>query len=67
MLLIERLLEPGNEPSRVKRGDIMMMVLPGGRERTRTEYAALYETAGFELTRVIKTKSDSAIIEGAPV
>ena len=67
LLVAERLLEPRDEPSRVKRGDVMMMVMPGGRERTEAEYAALYEAAGFELTRVIKTESDFAIIEGVPV
>lgn len=45
--------------------DIRMLVI-GGRERTKREFAALYATAGFRLTRVVPTESPVSIIEGLP-
>jgi len=33
-------------------------------ERTEAEYRALYEQAGFELTRVVATQSPYSVIEG---
>jgi hypothetical protein len=42
------------------------MVLTGGRERTEVEYRALFAEAGFELVRVLPTRSRMNIIEGVP-
>jgi hypothetical protein len=42
-------------------------VLTGGRERTRDEYAALFEQAGFRLERVIDTGSLMSVLEASPV
>ena len=50
-----------------KLGDIMMMTLLGGLERTGAEYGALFELAGLNLTRIIPTRSPFSIIEGVPV
>jgi SAM-dependent methyltransferase len=44
--------------------DIMMMVMCGGRERTRNEFAAIFASAGFRLTSVIATATPLSIIEG---
>lgn len=41
----------------------MLAVTPGGRERTQHEFQKLLESAGFELTRVIRTGGTSDIIE----
>ncbi len=40
-----------------------MLVLPGGRERTEDEYAALFDAAGLRLGRVIHTDSRMSILE----
>ncbi len=53
LLLIERNVAPPNEMPATKFSDLNMLVAPGGRERTGDEYAALFEQAGFELTRVV--------------
>jgi hypothetical protein len=47
--------------------DLEMMVLFGGRERTRDEFAALLADAGLLLTRVIETESKSSVLEALPV
>jgi O-methyltransferase domain/Dimerisation domain len=44
-------------------GDINMMVSTGGVERTQQEYRQLLESAGFELARVIPTRSVFSILE----
>ncbi len=54
----------GNEPSVAKLLDLEMMVITGGRERTEAEFRALFESSGFELSRVIPTASDVCVVEG---
>jgi hypothetical protein len=64
LLLIETVVPPGNEPGLAKLGDLHMLVMTGGCERTEAGYRALFDAAGFELTRVIQTASPVSIIEG---
>jgi ubiquinone/menaquinone biosynthesis C-methylase UbiE len=67
LLVIERVLSAADEPDFGKFSDLQMLVFaPGGRERTEREFRALYDTAGFELTRVVPTASPLCIIEGVP-
>ena len=63
LLLIEMVLPPGDTPHPGKILDMIMLVLPGGQERTEPEYAALLAKAGFRLTRVIPTQSPVSIVE----
>jgi len=44
--------------------DLNMLVLMQGKERTRAEFSALLETAGFRLARVLSTDSEMSILEG---
>ena len=46
--------------------DLNMLVIIGGRERTRTEFHAVLDAANFELTRIIPTMAPQSIIEGVP-
>jgi hypothetical protein len=43
--------------------DLNMMVGLGGRERTETEYAALFDTAGLRLTRTLETGTPYSLFE----
>jgi hypothetical protein len=47
--------------------DLNMMVMTGGHERTVTEYEALFQAAGFALTRVTPTDSIMSVIEAKPL
>jgi hypothetical protein len=67
LLLVEGVVPPGNDPSFSKLMDLNMMVVPGGKERTETEYRELYAAAGFELTSITPTRTDMSVIEGRPV
>ena len=67
LLVIERLMPERLEPSpthqALARSDLMMLVGPGGRERTLVEFQALLASAGLSLSRVIPTASGFSIIE----
>ena len=64
LLVVEGVIPPGNEPMFGKLMDLTMLVVHGGRERTEDEFRCLFETAGFNLTRVVPTASDVSVIEG---
>lgn len=63
LLIIEMVLPAGNEPHPGKMLDIMMLVGPGGQERTEAEYGALLAKAGFKLRRVVPTPSAVSVVE----
>lgn len=65
LLLVEAVVPPGNDPSPAKNFDMTMMVI-GGFERTESEYASLFDRAGFQLTSVTPTSSMVSVIEGRP-
>jgi hypothetical protein len=46
--------------------DIMMLVGPGGQERTEQEYRALLDKAKFRLHRVVPTASAVSVVEAVP-
>ncbi len=64
VLIIEMVVPEGNEPSPSKALDILMLVMEGGKERTKDEYRKLLEASGFRLTKIIPTKSPYSVIEG---
>lgn len=63
LLIIEMVLPPGSEPHPGKILDIMMLVGPGGQERTAAEYDALLAKAGFKMKRVVPTPSAVGVVE----
>jgi hypothetical protein len=64
LLVREKVIPPGNEPSYTKIMDLVMLVLTdGGRERTEPEFRDLFARAGFRLVRVLPTKVDNSILE----
>jgi SAM-dependent methyltransferase len=66
LLAVDSVIPPG--PHIGKFFDAYMVVLmPGGVERTEAEFAELYASCGFKLTRVIPTGSYLSIVEGVPV
>ncbi len=64
LLLVELVIPPGNTPGDGKFLDLQMMVVfPGGRERTAAEYRRLLEAAGFRVTRIIPTRHRMSLVE----
>jgi O-methyltransferase domain/Dimerisation domain len=65
LLIIEMVLPSGDTPHPGKMLDMMMLVGPGGQERTEAEYRTLLDKAGLRLTRVVPTASAVSIVEAA--
>lgn len=63
LLVVESVIPAGNEPFAGKFLDLVMLMIPGGKERMAEEYRSLFAEAGFELTRIIPTESELSIIE----
>jgi O-methyltransferase/methyltransferase family protein len=64
LLIVESVLTDEPESAFAKFLDLeMLVVTPGGRERTRDELAALLARSGFELARVLPTPSPVSVIE----
>lgn len=64
LLICEKIVPPGNEPSVAKIADLVMLVLThGGRERTEPEFRDLFERADLNLARIVPTKSDDSLLE----
>ena len=67
LLVLERVVRPGNDPDPAEFSDLNMLVIPGGQERTAEDFELLYDEARFELRNIIRTGSPYNIIEGTPV
>ena len=63
LLVVEELVPPGNAWAMVKWVDLTMLTVTGGRERTESEYHALLDLAGLELTRVVPTLQPASLLE----
>jgi hypothetical protein len=63
VLLVEMVVTPPNVPHPAKMLDLVMLAVPGGRERTPDEYEALLSKAGLRLTRIVPTQSPVSVIE----
>jgi hypothetical protein len=66
LLIVEMVLPAGDTPHPGKVLDMVMLVFPGGQERTEVEYASLLGKAGFRLSRVVPTASAVSIVEAVP-
>lgn len=66
LLIVDAVIAGPNQPDFGKLLDLEMLLVPGGKERTETEFKALLEGSGWRLTRVIPTPAGKSIIEGVP-
>jgi hypothetical protein len=65
VLVVECVVPEGHDVSFSKLLDLNMLVMNGGRERTKTEFRELFDAAGLRMTRVIPTLSPLCIVEAA--
>jgi len=63
LLVIESVIQPGNDPQPGKMLDIVMLRI-GGKERTEAEFRTLLDAAGFDMTRIVATSSPVSVVEG---
>ena len=66
VLIVEMVIPPANVPHPGKILDLVMLVCPGGQERSEEEYAALLEKAGYRLAQVVSTDSPVSVVEAVP-
>jgi hypothetical protein len=66
LLIIERLIQAGNEPCAGKLVDITMLALTGGMERTEEEYQKLLQAAGLQINRIVPLSTGGSVIEASP-
>lgn len=63
LLVLERLIAPGDDFHPGKLFDLVMLVVLGGRDRTEFEYHALLERAGLQVGRTLQLPGGMGAIE----
>lgn len=63
LLIVDMVVPENPDPHPSKWLDIEMLLMPGGRERTRPEWEELFHKAGFEIIRIVPTKAAECLIE----
>jgi hypothetical protein len=66
LLVVDAVIQPGNDFSPGKFLDLQMLIFPGGCERTEKQFRALLAAAGWQLTRIIPTAAADSIVEAVP-
>ncbi|MGC1903796.1 MAG: methyltransferase [Candidatus Acidiferrum sp.] len=64
LLVVDCVIQPGNDFSPGKFLDLQMLIFPSGRERTEPEFRKLLEASGWKLSRIIPTAAGDSIVEG---
>jgi hypothetical protein len=67
LLVVEMVIPEGNTSSLGKFLDLEMLLFLHSYERTEAEYRALFERAGFRLTRIVSTRMPHGVIEAIRV
>jgi O-methyltransferase domain len=68
ILVVEHVILPGNDPFTGKLMDLNMLIMcPGGKERTAEEFRVLFTQAGFNLTRIVPTQGIVSVVEGVRI
>jgi SAM-dependent methyltransferase len=66
LLLVEMVVPEPGANCFSKLLDLNMLVMTGGRERTKAEFTALLHAAGYKLTRIVPTLAPQCVIEAVP-
>lgn len=66
LLLLERVVVPEEPPPPSAFLDLHMLVLLGGTGRSAAEFRRVLSPAGFELSRIVPTRSPRSIVEAVP-
>jgi hypothetical protein len=64
VLVVECVVPDGDDSSFSTLLDLNMLVMNGGRERTKAEFQELFDAAGLRMTKVIPTLCPLSIVEG---
>ena len=64
LLVVDCVIQLGNDFSLGKFLDLQMLIFPSGRERTEPEFRQLLEASGWKFSRIIPTAAGDSIVEG---
>ncbi len=67
LIVVDMVVPEDSRPHPAKLLDLLMLMFPGGRERTEQEWRELLAKAGFTITRIVPTKAPDSVIEAAIV
>ncbi len=63
VLVVEAVIQDGNEPSPFKLLDLSMLLV-GGKERTNKQFEYIFTQAGLKLNRIVPFQHDLSVVEG---
>jgi SAM-dependent methyltransferase len=63
LLVIDIVDADTDKPKVAAFGDLNLLLLFGGRQRTESEFSALFDSAGFTITRILPTQSHFKLVE----
>jgi hypothetical protein len=63
LIMVDTVLPEDARPHPSKMLDLLMLMFPGGRERTASEWRDLLAQAGVTLTQIVPTKAPDSVIE----
>jgi O-methyltransferase domain/Dimerisation domain len=66
VLLVETVVPDTDANCFSKFLDLNMLVMTGGRERSRADFCTLFDASGYKLTKVIPTIAPQSVIEAIP-
>jgi hypothetical protein len=66
LIVVDSVIQPGNDFSPSKFLDLQMLIFPSGCERTEKQFRELLAAAGWQLSRIIRTVASDSIVEGVP-
>ena len=70
LLIVERVMPETAERGRAVEAYLldleMLLMTPGGRERSESEFRAILSAAGFEMMRILPTEAPVSVIEAEP-
>lgn len=66
LLVVDDVIQPGNDFYAGKLLDLQMLIFPGGKERTEKQFRELFAAGGWKLSRVVPTVTPICIVEGIP-
>jgi O-methyltransferase domain/Dimerisation domain len=63
LIIVDAVLPETSEPHPGKFLDLLMMLFPGGCERTQSQWHTLFDAAGFKITKIVPTRAPESVIE----
>jgi hypothetical protein len=66
LLVVDSVIQAGNDFSPGKFLDLQMLIFPSGCERTEKQFRDLFAASGWQLNRIIPTAASDSIVEGVP-